>query len=103
MRNCWRRRHIEFKPQNKCFKPCGIAFSQLEVNVLKHDELEALRLADYEGLYQEECARRMNISRTTFGRTIESARKKITDCLLHGKALVIEEANDFNENNSTSK
>lgn len=94
MRSRWRRRCIEFKPQNKCFKPCGIAFNQLEVNILKHDELEALRLADYEGLYQEECATRMNISRTTFGRTIENARKKIADCLLHGKALVIEDTDD---------
>jgi predicted DNA-binding protein (UPF0251 family) len=102
MRGRWRRRCIEFKPQNKCFKPCGIAFNQLEVNILKHDELEALRLADYEGLYQEECAKRMNISRTTFGRTIESARKKIVDCLLYGKALVIKDTNDFNDDNDKS-
>lgn len=99
MRGRWRRRYIEYKPQNKCFKPCGLAFSELEVNSIGHDELEALRLADFEGLYQEECARRMNISRTTFGRTIESARKKIVDCLLHGKALIIEGGEVYEDSN----
>ncbi len=78
-------------------------FNELDVNVLLHDELEALRLADYEGLYQEECAQRMNISRTTFGRTIESARKKVADCLLNGKALVIEEGGDTNESSNTNQ
>jgi len=100
MRGRWRRRYIEFKPQNNCFKPCGVAFNQLEVNILKYDELEALRLADYEGLYQEECAKRMNISRTTFGRTIETARKKIADCLLNGKALLIDSCDDFENDNN---
>ncbi|AHF97086.1 MAG: DUF134 domain-containing protein [Desulfurella sp.] len=103
MRGRWRRRFIEYKPQIKCFKPCGVPFNELHVNVLLHDELEALRLADYEGLYQEECAQRMNISRTTFGRTIESARKKVTDCLLYGKALVIEEGGDTNESGNTNQ
>jgi len=49
-----------------------------------------VRLADKEGLYQEQAAERMNISRQTFGRIIESARKKIADALINGKALVIE-------------
>ncbi len=103
MRGCWRKRFIGRRPQSKCFKPCEMAFSQLEVNVLKLDELEALRLADFEGLYQEECAKRMNISRTTFGRTIEIARKKVADCILHGKALIIEEGGDIYENSDTNK
>ncbi|WP_291493466.1 DUF134 domain-containing protein [Desulfurella sp.] len=103
MRSRWRRRFIEYKPQVKCFKPCSMPFNELDVNVLLHDELEALRLADYEGLYQEECAQRMNISRTTFGRTIESARKKVADCLLNGKALVIEEGGDTNESSNTNQ
>lgn len=99
----WRRRFIEYRPQIKCFKPCGMIFNEVEANMLLHDELEALRLADYEGLYQEECAQRMNISRTTFGRTIESARKKVIDCLLNGKALVIEEGGDTNESSNTNQ
>jgi predicted DNA-binding protein (UPF0251 family) len=73
-----------------CFKPRGIPLDQLEEVILKLDEWEALRLADWEGLYQEEAARRMGISRQTFGNIIESAHKKIADVLLHAKALKIE-------------
>ncbi len=54
------------------------------------DEFEALRLADLEGLYQEEAARRMNVSRPTFSRIVDAARRKTADALVHGKALCIE-------------
>jgi predicted DNA-binding protein (UPF0251 family) len=60
-----------------------------EVN-LALDELEAVRLADLEGLYQEDAAKKMNISRQTFGNIVNSAHKKIADALLNGKALKIE-------------
>ena len=56
---------------------------------LRADEFEALRLMDYEGLYQEECAARMKISRTTLSRTVASARRKVADVLLHGKRLLV--------------
>lgn len=56
---------------------------------MRPDELEALRLADLEGLYQEDCARRMGISRTTFSRTLATAHRKLADTLLHGKRLVL--------------
>ena len=59
-----------------------------EIN-LTLDELEAIRLADFGGLYQEEAAKKMNISRQTFGNIINSAHKKIADVLLHAKALKI--------------
>jgi len=60
-----------------------------EVN-LTLDELEAVRLADWEELYQEDAAKEMNISRQTFGNIINSAHKKIADVLLNAKALKIE-------------
>jgi predicted DNA-binding protein (UPF0251 family) len=56
---------------------------------LQTDEFEALRLMDFEGLYQEQCAERMGISRTTLSRTVVAARRKVADALLHGKRLVI--------------
>ena len=56
---------------------------------LRADEVEALRLADVEGLYQEACAQRMGISRTTFSRSLAEARRKVTDALLNGKRLVV--------------
>lgn len=54
------------------------------------DELESIRLADYEDLYHENAAKRMQISRQTFGRILNSARKKVAECLVKGKALKIE-------------
>ncbi len=61
--------------------------------MLSLDEFEAIRLADLSSLYQEDAARKMNISRQTFGRIIESAHKKIADVLINGKALIIEGGN----------
>jgi len=60
-----------------------------EVN-LTLDELEAVRLADWDGLYQEDAAKKMDISRQTFGNIINSAHKKVADVLLNAKALKIE-------------
>ncbi len=77
-------------PDNNYFKPRRIPISQLEEVVLSLDEYEAIRLEDYEGLYQKEAASRMNISRQTFGRIIEAAHKKIADVLITGKTLKIE-------------
>ena len=57
---------------------------------LSVDELEAIRLADLEGLYQEQAAQQMNVSRQTFGRILEAAHKKVADALVNGKALSIE-------------
>jgi uncharacterized protein len=84
------RRNICGMPDKNYFKPRGIPTVGLEEIVLNLDEFEAIRLADYEQLYQEEAAAKMNISRQTFGRIIEAAHKKIADVLLNGKALKIE-------------
>jgi len=54
------------------------------------DEIEAIRLADYEELYHEEAASKMKISRQTFGRILNEARRKVAECLLKGKALKID-------------
>ena len=54
------------------------------------DELESIRLADYEGKYHENAAREMKVSRATFGRIVNEARHKIAEALTQGKALRIE-------------
>jgi predicted DNA-binding protein (UPF0251 family) len=59
-----------------------------EIN-LTLDEYEAIRLADLEGLYQEQAAKRMGVSRQTFGNIINSARQKVADSLVNGKAVRI--------------
>jgi predicted DNA-binding protein (UPF0251 family) len=61
----------------------------LEEVALSVDELEALRLADLEGLYHDGAAERMGVSRATFGRIVETARRKVADALVCGKALRI--------------
>ncbi len=71
-------------------KPAGVPARELEEVRLGFDEAEALRLADLEGLYQEAAARSMGVSRPTFGRIIETARHKVADAILNGKALRID-------------
>jgi uncharacterized protein len=61
------------------------------------DELEAMRLADYEGLYHEKAALKMSVSRPTFGRILGEARRKVTTALIEGKALRIEATNQMEE------
>ncbi len=83
-------RRIAFIPGVTYFKPAGIPMRFLEEVRLTLEETEAIRLKDIEDLDQEACAERMNISRPTVQRIIESARKKITDALLNGKSIRIE-------------
>ena len=64
--------------------------TELEEVVLALDELEALRLVDFEALSQEQAGERMGISRGTIGRLLEKGRNVVVDALLHGKALRIE-------------
>ena len=54
------------------------------------EEFESLRLGDHFGLYHDECAKMMGISRQTFGNIIMIARKKVADAIVLGKTLRIE-------------
>ena len=83
-------RRVKCNPQAMSFKPCGTKISAVETVALNLDELEAIRLADFEGLYQEQAAGKMNISRQTFGNIIASAHKKIADFLINSKMLTVE-------------
>ena len=70
------------------FKPFGLAVRQRESVVMLFEEFEAIRLTDYEHLTQEEAARKMNISRPTFTRLYDKARKNIAKALVEGNAIV---------------
>lgn len=83
-------RRIAALPANSVFQPAGIPGRELAEVVLTVDEFEALRLADCEGLYQEQAAARMAVSRPTFGRIVASARKKVAQALVNGMVLRIE-------------
>ena len=82
-------RRVAFAPEVTYFKPAGVPLRSLEEVQISVEELEAIRLKDLEGLEQEECAEKMNISRPTFQRVLGSARRKIADALLDGKAMRI--------------
>ena len=84
---------INFEPDVTYFKPAGMPLRSLEEVQLSLEEAEALRLKDLEGLEQEKGAEKMNISRPTFQRVLASARKKMADALLNGKAVRIEGGN----------
>jgi predicted DNA-binding protein (UPF0251 family) len=87
------RRKVSSIPQVNYFKPAGIPLINLvEINLLV-EEAEAIRLKDLDGLEQEDCARKMSISRTTFSRILDSARQKVADAILNGKAIRIEGGN----------
>jgi len=83
-------RRIGWEPEVRAFKPAGIPGRALAEVDLSLDELEAVRLADLEGLYQEQAALRMEVSRQTFGNIVASARRKLADCVVNGKLLRIE-------------
>ncbi|MCI1268988.1 MAG: DUF134 domain-containing protein [Ruminococcus sp.] len=84
-------RRICEKPRCDCFKPENA--EENEEIVLTLDEYEVIRLVDYEKLTHEECARQMDVSRTTVTNIYESARYKVSDSIVNGKKLRIEGGN----------
>lgn len=83
-------RWIAAKPGVTAFKPCGVPGRTLETVELGLDELEAIRLADLEGLYHQAAAEQMGVSRATFGNLLASARHKIAAALLGPKMLMFQ-------------
>lgn len=96
----WRK--IEYTPISSYFLPSENTPDTVPENILKLEELEAIRLKDLEGLEQSECAEKMQVSRPTFQRILLSAREKIADSLVHGKAIHIGGGN-FTRNICTVK
>lgn len=80
-------RRVGFVPDNQCFHP---QLQNQEEVILNVEEVESIRLSDYLGLEQDLAADSMNVSRGTFQRIVNSARKKLADAIIHGKILRIE-------------
>ncbi|AXX93071.1 DNA-binding protein [Malaciobacter molluscorum LMG 25693] len=81
------------------FKPLFKEFGQTQIKnneriTLLHEEIEAIYLMDLLGLYQEEAAKKMNVSRPTFSRIIKNARQKVANCLIGGAKLSIHDQKD---------
>ena len=81
-------RYVDIPPRTKGFRP--MEQSVTTTVLLTLDQYEAIRIADLEGLSHSEAAEKMNISRPTFTRILESAHKKLADMLINSKQLIIE-------------
>jgi predicted DNA-binding protein (UPF0251 family) len=86
-----KRRRLERRPQAMIYKPAGAPLDGLRQVALLAEELEALRLTDLEGLAQSQAAEQMGVSRSTFQRTLERARRQVALALTEGQALAIKE------------
>lgn len=86
-------RYIEKKYDNYVFKPKSIPMSQLAIISVGHDELEAIRLVDFEHMRQSDAANKMGISPATIQRIVDSTREKIVKALIEGHAIVIDGGN----------
>ena len=85
-----RMRYVRGLPKVDYFKPRAVPMSILDEVVLHIEEFEAVKLSDVEGLEQEEACKKMKVSRQTFGRVLNSARGKMANAIVFGKALRIE-------------
>ena len=81
------------------FKPIGVRVKDLKQIPISLDEFESVKLADYQGLTHAEGADEMGVSRSTFTRMVERARKKIADFIIEGHVLVVEGGNVHFRNN----
>ena len=84
----WRR--VCQLPETTRFGPLGAGAGQRERVRMTVDEYETIRLIDWEGFNQEECAKQMKIARTTVQGIYVKARQKLADSLVNGKLLIIE-------------
>ncbi len=82
-------RRVDSEFNHTYFKPARVPMSELEQVDLNVDELEALRLTNLEEMYQSDAAEKMGVSRQTLGNILKSARYKITDALVNGKAICV--------------
>ena len=83
-------RRISFMPEVTYFKPAGVTMAKLDETILTIDEYEVVRLIDFEGVEQNKASKKMKISQPTLSRLLKSARKKISDAIINGKAIKIQ-------------
>lgn len=77
-------------PERNLYGPLNIPVQQHQKILMSIDEYETIRLIDLEGFTQEECAKQMNVARTTIQGIYDVARSKLAESLVNGKVLVIE-------------
>lgn len=84
-----KRRRVCCLPESNLFGPLNGDVIEENFIAMTVDEYETIRLIDFEGMTQEECADRMNVARTTVQRTYIEARKKLAESLVNGNILRI--------------
>jgi len=84
-----RNRRIYVSPDFKGFAPIGTS-NEASIVVMNFEEYEAIRLSDFELLHQKDAAERMAVSRPTFSRIYESARRKVAQAFVTGATIVFE-------------
>jgi len=84
------------------YKPYGVPLKKLEEVGLTLEELEAMNLRDKQGILQNDAAKKMGISRSSFQRLLRSARKKMISAIVEGKALKFEGGNYIHGKNITT-
>jgi len=86
-----KRRRVCGLPNTKSFGPLSkTELQRNEIINITVEEHEIVRLIDLEGLDQTECAERMGVARSTIQRSYIEVKRKIADCIVNGKTLVIE-------------
>jgi predicted DNA-binding protein (UPF0251 family) len=85
-----KRRILSIAPRSAVYKPAGVPLNDLVRVSLLYEELEALRLSDLESLTQEQAARQMGVSRSTYQRILTRARRQVSLALVKGLALHVE-------------
>jgi len=83
-------RNINFKAGVSYFKPQGVRLRFLKEVVLFPDEVQALKLYQVDSFNQKKSAKEMHISQPTFARILASAQKKISQAIINGLAIRIE-------------
>ena len=84
------RRRIGFRHRGYFFKPRGVPMHNLQIIEITEEEVEALRLKNIENLDQNECAKKMNTSQSTFQRILDSVYKKMSEAVVKGKAIRVD-------------
>jgi len=82
-------RRIFSNPRITYFKPAGVLLRNMENSILTRDELESIRLIDFEKVGQNKAGKEMKISQPTLSRILKSAREKLADAVVNGKAIKI--------------
>jgi uncharacterized protein len=85
-------------PRFKGFKPFGFYGKESDAVILHFEELEVIRLLDYENMNQEAAAKIMDVSRPTLTRIYESARNKVATAFAEARTILVEKGTVYFDN-----